>query len=198
MWSSSAERGRAHRARPSFLRNLALALSAAAILPVLASAEVSQRDGVRVSVSGSMSPKALPPLFADRRRALLGQRQDPRAVPFPSAGKVLAFNGLLRGKPVIFAHIYGTEPVPTSYVLPFSIASTHGTSVAVLEASLPQVTGEWGYVTGISLNLDRGFSAACPAPKGFPGAVFPLARTSFSFSSGLTLTSTLERSCKVR
>ncbi|HUC07455.1 MAG TPA: hypothetical protein VMR96_05140, partial [Solirubrobacterales bacterium] len=127
--------------------------------------------------------------------------------PFPSLGKVLAFNGRFKGKPAIFAHIYGTTPVPTSYVLPFSISEAKGTFGTTLSASLPQVTGEWGYVTGISLGLDRQFSAggkqhtylaaSCPAPKGFSQAAFPLAKTTFSFDGGLALSSTLNRTCKV-
>jgi hypothetical protein len=61
------------------------------------------------------------------------------------------------------------------------------------------VTGEWGYVTGVSLNLDRSYlRASCPAPAGFPGAIFPLLRTSFGFDRGPTLTSTLNRSCEAR
>jgi hypothetical protein len=133
----------------------------------------------------------------------------PEQSPFPSEGKVLAFNGRLHGRPAAFAHIYGTKPVPTSYVLPFLIKQTGGgTFGIVLTASLPQVTGDWGYVTGISMTLKRRFtyrgkarsymSAGCPAPAGFRQAIFPLARTSFSFEGGLTLTSTLTRSCRVR
>jgi len=115
----------------------------------------------------------------------------PEQSPFPSNGKVLAFNGKLRGRPAIFAHIYGTDPVPTSYVLPFLVKSSRGTFGTILETSLPQVTGEWGYVTGISIELDRRFtvggkqrsfvSAGCPAPDGFNLATFPLLRTSFGF-----------------
>jgi len=41
-------------------------------------------------------------------------------------------------------------------------------------------------------------TAGCPALKGFPGAVFPLARTSFGFAGGKTLTATLTRGCRVR
>jgi DNA-binding beta-propeller fold protein YncE len=131
----------------------------------------------------------------------------PEQSPFPSEGKVLAFNGLLHGQPVILAHVFGTKPVPTSYVLPFSIKGSQGTYGTILEASLPQVTGEWGYVTGMSMTLNRRFtyrghkhsymSAGCPAPAGFPGAVFPFTRSSFSFAGGPKLTSTLVRSCKV-
>ncbi len=243
-----------------------------ALLCSAVSAEVSQKNGVRVKVTGSMSPTALPrsgtapiavsvagdistskqtafpkltkiaiainrkgkldrkglPLcrighinpsttqeaIAACKPALIGEGsfsadvRIPEQSPFPSEGKVLAFNGKLRGKPAIFAHIYGTKPVPTSYVLSFSITSTKGTYGTLLKASLPQVTGEWGYVTGISLDLDRTFSsggkqrsylsAGCPAPKGFNKAAFPLAKTTFSFDGGLSLSSTLNRSCKVR
>jgi DNA-binding beta-propeller fold protein YncE len=132
----------------------------------------------------------------------------PEQSPFPSAGKVVAFNGVLEGKQVIFAHIYGTEPVPTSVVLPLRIRHAQGTFATRLDASLASLTGDWGYVREISLRLGRKFafhgerhsflSAGCPAPKGFPGAIFPLARASFSFVGGRTLTATLTRDCTVR
>jgi DNA-binding beta-propeller fold protein YncE len=132
----------------------------------------------------------------------------PEQSPFPSSGKVLAFNGRLHGKPAILAHIYGTQPAPTSYVLPFSIRESRGTYGTVLETSLPNATGNWGYVTGLEMNLRRSFrfhgrrhsylSAGCPAPAGFPGASFPLARTSFAFAGGMTLVSVLNRSCKAK
>jgi hypothetical protein len=133
----------------------------------------------------------------------------PEQSPFPSKGKVLAFNGRLHGKPVIFAHIYGTRPLPTSYVLPFEVKSSTGTYGTVLEASFPAVTGEWGYVTGISMNLNRRFSsggrtrgyltAGCPAPKGFTRVSFPLARSSFVFESGLIITTPpLIRTCRAK
>jgi hypothetical protein len=257
---------------PAAAKLIAAAAVVGALSVSFASAEVSQKDGVRVSVTGKMAPTKLPrssvapiavsvaghivatkagslpklkkiaiainghgkvdlkglPLcrlghinpstdaeaLAACRSSLIGEGsfsasvKIPEQSPFPSQGHVLAFNGRLRGKPAIFAHIYGTKPIPASNVLAFSISKTHGTYGTVLEASLPEATGEWGYVTGISLNLDRTYtshgkthsylSATCPAPKGFPGAVFPLARTTFSFDGELNLTSTLNRSCKVK
>lgn len=132
----------------------------------------------------------------------------PEQSPFPSKGKVLAFNGRVGGKPAILAHIFGTDPVPSSYVLPFMIRSGKGDYGTVLDASLPRVTGDWGFVTGISMTLDRQFryrgerysymAANCPAAPGFREAQFPLARTSFAFDGGTTMTSTLIRSCRVR
>lgn len=124
----------------------------------------------------------------------------PQQAPFPSRGKVLAFAGKEGGRPVLLAHVYGTDPIPTSYTLPFEIGSARGTFGTILTASLPQVTSDWGFVTGIDLTLNRHsfVSAACPAAAGFPGAVFPLLRASFSFAGGPTLSSVLNRSCKAR
>ncbi len=132
----------------------------------------------------------------------------PEQSPFPSRGKVLAFNGRFRGQPAILAHIYGTDPAPTSYVLPFVVRSTKGTFGTVLEASLPRVTGDWGFVTGIAIKFQRRFtyrgkqrsfvSAGCPAPPGFGQAPFPLMRGSFGFDQGLSISSTVTRTCRAR
>ncbi|HEX3733560.1 MAG TPA: hypothetical protein VHU86_00250 [Solirubrobacterales bacterium] len=161
--------------------------------------------GIPLCRLGHIEPSTSAEALAACRSSLIGEGHFsanvklPEESPFPSAGKVLAFNGKLSGKPAIFAHIYGTKPVPTSYVLPFLITKTHGTYGAVLQASLPKVTGEWGYVTGVSLDLQSRFlSAGCPAPAGFPGIAFPLMRTTFGFAEGLKLESILNRSCKVR
>lgn len=131
----------------------------------------------------------------------------PEQTPFPSAGKIYAFNGTFHGRPAILAHVYGTEPAPTSYTMPFEITHARGTFGTVLSVSLPRVTSAWGYITDLGLTLDRTLSgrggapayvsAGCPAPKGFPGAVFPLARTSFVFSGGAKLGTTMNRSCRV-
>ena len=132
----------------------------------------------------------------------------PDQSPFPSDGKILAFNGNLHGKPVIYAHIYGTEPLPTSFVLPFEIKKAQGDYGTKLVAELPQVAAEWGFVSGVSLTLQRSFvykgkrrsylSAGCPAPKGFGGASFPFAKASFGFEDGRTLSSTMRRACAVQ
>jgi hypothetical protein len=188
-----------------------------------------QLNGISVSINrhGHLDTRGLPrcrmrqidpsttrEALATCRSSLIGEGSFsanvklPEQSPFPSVGKVLAFNGRFHGHPAALAHIYGTKPLPTSYVLPFRIRQTkEGAFGIVLTASLPRVTGDWGFVTGISMTLERRFtyrgrarsymSAGCPAPAGFRQAIFPLARTSFSFEGGLTLTSTLTRSCRV-
>jgi hypothetical protein len=133
----------------------------------------------------------------------------PEQSPYPSEGTILAFNGRLRGQPVIFAHIYGTEPLPTSFTLPFEIKRQgKGTYGLTLVADLPRVAADWGYVRGFSLTLQRRFryrgearsyfTAGCPAPRGFPGATFAFARASFDFEDGRQMRTTLTRSCGVR
>jgi hypothetical protein len=133
----------------------------------------------------------------------------PEQSPYPSDGTILAFNGRLHGRPVIFAHIYGTQPLPTSFTLPFEVSRRrNGTYGISLVADLPPVAADWGYVSGFSMILQRRFryrgkarsyvSAGCPAPKGFPGATFAFAKASFGFEGGRKMLTTLTRSCGVR
>jgi hypothetical protein len=129
--------------------------------------------------------------------------------PYPTTGRLLVFNAEEHGRPALYGHIYSSKPFATSFVIRFEIAHpTHGRFGTVLTASLPEALGDWGYVTAIQMRLFRRFayegathsyvSAGCPAPEGFPGAVFTLARTTFTFSGHRSLSSTLTRSCRVR
>ena len=131
----------------------------------------------------------------------------PEETPFAFRGQILAFNSRVDGRHAILAHVYGSEPVPIARVIPFYLHSTSGPYGTVLTGSFPPSLLNYGYVKRISLDLYRVFSyrgstrsylsAACAAPKGLPGAVFPFARASMSFESGATLTSTVIRSCRV-
>jgi hypothetical protein len=129
--------------------------------------------------------------------------------PFPSEGRVMAFNGIWRNRPAILAHIYGAKPAPTSYTIPFLISGAgRGQYGSMLTASLPQFSSRWGYVTSLSLLLGRRFvrggtlhsylTAGCPAPPGFNIVNFPLFRTSFSFAGHGKVQTTLIRSCRAR
>lgn len=131
----------------------------------------------------------------------------PEQSPFPSVGKVVAFNGRYKGHPAILTHVYGTSPVPTSYTLPFVIGRASGELGTALRASLPEVTSKAAAITSLSLNLGQGvaggghnpyLSAACRAPKDLSVAAFPLARGSFVFTGGPSLNATAVASCRVR
>jgi hypothetical protein len=127
--------------------------------------------------------------------------------PFPSDGRLYAFNGVYRGKPAIFAHVYGEDPVPISYTIPFVLSRSRGTFGTILAATLPGATSGSGYVTELSMDLGRNFSyrgerrsyvsAACPAPSGVKLVSFPFARAGFNFGKR-EVTSTLTRSCRAR
>ena len=126
----------------------------------------------------------------------------PEQVPFPSEGKVYAFNGRWHGHPAVLAHVYGTQPLPVSYTIPFELVPKNGTYGTLLRASLPEVTGNSGYITDLSLTFGRtsqarGYiRAGCPAPAGLSTAVFPFARVGFSFAGGSRVGSTLVRVCR--
>jgi hypothetical protein len=132
----------------------------------------------------------------------------PEQLAFPSDGEILAFNAVVGGKPAILAHVYGTEPVAMTRIITFHIRQSRGAFGTVLTGALPPTLNRYGYVKHIKLSLFRRYayrgqqrsylSAACPAPAGFPGAVFAFARASMAFADGRTLSSTLTRSCKVR
>jgi hypothetical protein len=131
----------------------------------------------------------------------------PDREPFPVEGKMLAFNGRAGGRPTIFMHIYGSNPVKATIVLKFKITHQRGAFGTVLFARIPEIASDLGYVTNISLTFGRKYrhegkqrsfiSARCAAPDGFPGAVFPLARGTFTFSNNQRLTMTLTRDCRV-
>lgn len=149
------------------------------------------------------------------RSALVGQGSFsaeislPGQEPYPTKGRLLAFNGKQHGKPVLFGQIYSPRPFATSFVIVFAIKRlAKGTYGTALTATLPASLRSWGNLTGIELQLARRYSyrgeshsylsAGCPAPKGFPGVPFSFARTSFGFEAGKTLRSTLTRSCRVK
>jgi hypothetical protein len=133
----------------------------------------------------------------------------PGQEPYPTHGRLLVFNGRDKGRPVILAHIFTSNPFPTSFVVRFSIQRTHqGPYGTKLTAYLPQALGTWGFVDRIKLTLRRKyhfkgqersyFNAGCPAPKGIPRVSFPLAYASFSFAENRRLGATVTKTCGVK
>jgi hypothetical protein len=129
--------------------------------------------------------------------------------PYPTRGRLLIFNGRVKGKPVLFAHIYTQIPFATSFVITFQIKHIHkGSYGTELSASLPGALGDWGFIDRLKLTLKRKytykgdqlsyFNAGCPAPKGGKVASFPLARASFQFSEARKISLTVNKSCGVK
>ena len=133
----------------------------------------------------------------------------PSVAPFPVAGKMLAFNGRVHGKPVVLLHIHGSNPVEATLVLTFRVQHPRkGKFGTVLTSKIPRIASDLGYVTDVSLVFGRTYrfkgeqrsflSARCAAPAGFPGALFTFAKGSFHFADGTRLSPTLVRDCVVR
>jgi len=131
------------------------------------------------------------------------------ADPFPAHGRMLAFNGRVRGKPAILLHIHGSAPAEITVVLNFKIRHPkRGKFGTVLTTRIPKLASDLGYVTKVSLEFDRRYryrgkrysflSARCAAPAGFPGAIFSFTRGTFNFAGDRNVVATLTRDCSVR
>jgi len=146
--------------------------------------------------------------------SLIGRGNVTSRVSFPGQGAfavngtLLAFNGRYKGAEAIFAQVTNGAPLVTTYVIVFEVKKTGGTFGSSLIGTLPPIASEYGYISAFNMNLRRTYtykgkkmsyaSSGCPAAKGFPGATFPLAKASYEFESGIKITSTLNRECKVR
>jgi hypothetical protein len=189
--------------------------------PALRFISIAINRGGRIDTRGlprcrrsQLEPATSEQALAACRPALVGEgHYEAQALALPEQfeylrGRVLAFNGVIDGKAVILAHVYGINPTPNSRVFVFHIHHAEGTFGTILTATLPTALNRTGYLKQISLNLRRDFvyrgrehsyvSAACEAPAGFNGAVFPFARVGMTFADQRKLSSTLTRSCQVR
>jgi type 1 fimbria pilin len=128
--------------------------------------------------------------------------------PIPVDGRALVFNGVVGGRAGMLIHIYIARPVQITLVIPLKISHGEGKFGTVLDAKVPKLAGGFGAITELQLKIGRRFSyrgerrsylsAACAAPRGFPGITFSLARGTFSFAGGRTLHAVLSRNCEVR
>ncbi len=127
---------------------------------------------------------------------------------FPVEATLLAFKGPPEhGAKVILAQVYAKNP-PGAFILTFRLKRAQGTFGTVISTTLPRSAWGWAYLTHFDMTLARRWryhgkqrsyaSAACSAPAGFPGAVFPFAKARYGFANGQQLTTTVVRSCRVR
>jgi hypothetical protein len=146
------------------------------------------------------------------RRALVGKGTFVAQLPVERqllvGGRALVFNGNVRGGPGMLIHIYVSDPIRLTLVIPIQITHQDGRFGTVLTTTVPKLAGGSASIVALKLKIGRRFrvdgerrsylSAACTAAPGFPGAVFAFARGGFSFSDGRTMHTVLSRSCEVR
>jgi hypothetical protein len=132
---------------------------------------------------------------------------DPEQPVLSHAG-VLAFNGKAAGRPVVWIQIYSASP-PVSVVLPFYVSRLRtGAYGILLRARVESGLGRWLRLRSFRVTLGRRYSAhgvrrsylsaRCPLPPRFSIGIFPLARATYRFAPGPTLTTTILRGCRVR
>jgi len=128
--------------------------------------------------------------------------------PVPAHASVLAFNGELGGKPVVWLHAYSASP-PVSFALPFSLrhlgAGSYGIS---LRTPVSSTLGRWLRLRTFRITIGRRYSvhgaqrsylsANCPLPPRFHSLDVPLARATYRFTPGPTLNIPISRWCSVR
>jgi hypothetical protein len=191
--------------RPPALRKIEIAINRGGSLDTRG-LPTCRRDQLEASTVTQAMAACGPALVGDGR--YVGAVALPDQNAFPARGRILAFNALLDGGRAILAHVYDSEPIPTTRIIVFRIHQGGGTFGTVLTGTLPAWLNRYGYVKQISLNLHRTYvhrgrrhsylGAQCAAPQGFTIGVFAFARASMTFSDGRELSSTLIRSCRVR
>lgn len=171
-------------------------------------------NGLPVCRVGSIQPATEANARATCKGSIVGhgrvtvQAQVPTQPPFSVNATLLAFNGpVVHGHKEILAQVYATDP-PGAFVLTFHLSRHPGLFGTVMSTTLPRQARSWAHLTSFQMTLHRIYrhagasrsflSAACAAPAGFPGAVFPFAKATYGFGNGRHVRNTVVRSCRVR
>ena len=127
--------------------------------------------------------------------------------PILARAGALAFNGRADGHPAVWVHAYSASP-PVSFVLPFHLRRLRtGAYGVLLRAPVARALGRWPRLRSFRITFSRRYryrgaprsylNAHCPLPPRFHIGFFPLARATYHFAPGPTLTTTILRGCRV-
>lgn len=192
--------------RPPALRDISIAVNRAGRLSAV---------GLPTCTIASVQQTTTEAALAACRPALVGHGTFGAKVDFPegpaipAAGKVLAFNARLGGRPGMLLHFYGSSPVQAAFVLPLAVSHRRrGKFGTILSTRIPELAAGLGHVTELHLTLGRRYtfdgerhsflSASCAAPAGFTAGIFELARATLSFADGRQVVAPISRDCRVR
>jgi hypothetical protein len=128
--------------------------------------------------------------------------------PLLATAGLLAFNGRAAGRPAVWVHAYSASP-PVSFVLPFYMRRLRGGAFGILlRAPVAASLGRWPRLRAFRIRLGRSYrsggarhsylNASCPLPPRFHTLSAPLARATYAFASGPSLSTTILRRCRVR
>jgi hypothetical protein len=154
------------------------------------------------------TPKAL----ANCGEALVGRgRMEadvllPGQAPFSIEAQLLLFNGrFASGERAVLVHAYAGRP-PTSVVVPFAIERRQGRFGIALVAHLPPALGPWPHFARFEMTISRRYvyrgrsrsfiSASCPIPPRFTAGFLSLARSTYAFADGRSVSVDIVRGCR--
>lgn len=175
---------------------------------------------VKLSRGGVINSKGLPTCPEARVRGLnnqealkvcasaqIGSGTVTSAFRFPDGKRVRSkAQMLLFNAPYgILMHVYTTDPLKGTFLVPMSLHKGTGGFTTVLKAKFPRIAAGYGYLTGFQMVIDRTFTyrgrkqsyvlASCPAPPDLNKVSFELARVTYIFRTGLRLQNAAIRSC---
>jgi len=147
------------------------------------------------------------------RGALVGRGEIAAEVPLNPAdpvlarARLLAFNGVAGGRPMVWVHAYSASP-PVSFVLPFHLRRVPSGAYGLLMRSpVRRALGRWPRLRSFSVTLGRRYrasgerhsylSARCPLPPRFDALAVPMARATYFFAPRPTLIQPIRRRCRV-
>ncbi|MGN6588572.1 MAG: hypothetical protein ACTHKT_14055 [Solirubrobacterales bacterium] len=170
-------------------------------------------EGLQACSSASLQSTSTSQALARCGAALVGhghfQAQVNLSGEVSAGGEILAFNSRRHDKPALLLHFFVEVPVRLTLVVPLTIGhKADGQFGTILRSRIPRLGGGLGSITEIDLSIARRYSfagkrrsyvsAACSAPAGLPGGVFPFARARFRFESHRLISpEPLRRSCHV-
>ena len=149
------------------------------------------------------------------RRSLVGSGRFGVQLAFPdqgrtyAKGRVYAFHSRIGRRQAVLLHVVTITPAAVAITVPLTMRPQRRGEYGLRLSSppLPELIGRYIYTTDFDFRLGRQFSvsgirrsyisAGCPAPVGFPGAMFNLARATYEFTSGRRIKQTLTRNCTV-
>lgn len=160
----------------------------------LASGGVIENRGLPRCSKGQLSQLSTEAALASCGSALVGDGTVSTAIRFPDGKRqryrapLLLFNAGSK----ILMHIYTTDPLEGTFVIPLQIRKTAGRFGTTLFARFPRLAAGYGFLTGFKMTLERTYRAqgerrsyllaACAAPKGLNRVAFELARVEFHFA----------------
>lgn len=157
----------------------------------------------RLTARGTGAAEAACPQAIVGRGHVIVQVAFPESRPFLARGEVVAFNGGVKNNvTTLLIHSYVAVPSPTAVITTVKMKRIHNGPYGLRSvATIPEIAGGYGSLTGFDLVLHRLFRAHGKSRSYLSGKCTHdslLAKMRDVFGDGTEIAGTLVRPCKVR